>query len=168
MGLPAGRGTKFAGTRAGLLFPDMPGMSNVSSTSGLNTNLLSGALPGLPEVNFVVPTNDTIFCDVDWANKPLTASSRRVVMQSGEESFLIFNSLIEASNKLLRIRSTGGRRPASILQQLSQDSVPRENILAANPFQTSHLRIRSGVTLENVGSLNRVKGTNCQEFVTGK
>src|SRR5215469_9102379 len=152
MGLPAGRGTKFAGTRAGLLFPDMPGMSNVSSTSGPNTNLLSGALPGLPEVNFVVRTNDTIFCDVDWANEPLTASSRRGIMESGEKSFLIFNSLIEASINCCWIQSTGGRRPASILQQLSQDSTPPEGISAANPCQTRNLKIRSGVTLENLGS----------------
>src|SRR6266542_2955719 len=138
MGLPAGRGTKFAGSRAGLLFPEIPGISNVTSTSGPDTILLIGVLPGLLVVNFVVRTNVTSFCDVDWANKLLETSIRMVVIQSGEESFLIFNSLIAASNNLLRIRSTGGRRSASILQQLSRICHPRENMLAVNPCQTRH------------------------------
>jgi len=63
-GIAAGRGTKFAGSRAGLLLPEMPGISKLTSTSGLCPTWLIGTSAGLPGLNLVAPTNDNTLVEV--------------------------------------------------------------------------------------------------------
>jgi hypothetical protein len=92
IGLPAGLGTKFEGKRAGLLLPEIPGMSKVSSTSGPSTISFTGPLDVFLGLNLVVPTNETGLMEVVCATRP-TQANKSTVTQVGKETRLIFYSL---------------------------------------------------------------------------
>src|SRR6266496_1149187 len=158
MGLPAGRGTKLAGTRAGLLFPETPGMSKVTSISGPSTILFSGVPLGLLAVNFVVRTNDTSFWDVVCADRLPETSSRMAVPKNGKTSFLMFELFDRARHRscVFARRLVAGLR---VYCNNSPEFRVREKIFRLQTLARSGIeKIRSWTALENASSLNKPTG----------
>jgi len=75
--------TKCAGSRAGLLSPEMPGISELTATSGPCTTWLIGASAGSSGLNLVAPTNDNTLVEVlTCANRAPETSIRLIAQPS--------------------------------------------------------------------------------------